>query len=52
MGVHRLVEQRGPDLIVGLVITLTNADAARERLVTNAAQPFRDPPKPGLKLES
>jgi hypothetical protein len=30
MGVHRLVEQRGPDLIVGMVIRLMNADAARE----------------------
>jgi DNA-binding FrmR family transcriptional regulator len=38
-----------PDLIVGMVITLMNADAARGytlRLVPNTAQPFRDPPKP------
>ncbi len=30
MGVHRLVEQGGPDLIVGMVIMLMNADVARE----------------------
>ena len=30
MACIRLVEQRGPDLIVGMVITLMNADAARE----------------------
>jgi hypothetical protein len=30
MGVHRLVEQRGPGLVVVMVITLMNADPARE----------------------
>jgi hypothetical protein len=33
MGVHRLIEERGSDLIVGIVgmvITLINAEAARE----------------------
>jgi hypothetical protein len=30
MGLHRLVEQRVPDLVVGMVSMLMNADGARE----------------------